>query len=130
MLRSPFQPMWDLQWYYLATLTIWLFSPTKIFVHVQADFMQWSLKEVPNQPLLNTAGWRFLVPQLYKKYPNADMSLNITLPSPPVIRISEHPIFATVNVDLIVDVVEAGELIPVACISLVSLLLQNWKTMI
>ncbi|XP_022986302.1 putative BPI/LBP family protein At1g04970 [Cucurbita maxima] len=87
-------------------------------LYYDADFMQWSLKEVPNQPLLNTAGWRFIVPQLYKKYPNADMSLNITLPSPPVIRISEHPIFATVDVDIIVDVVEAGELIPVACISL------------
>ncbi|CAK9315483.1 unnamed protein product [Citrullus colocynthis] len=89
-------------------------------LYYNADFMQWSLNEVSNQPLLNTAGWRFIVPQLYKKYPNADMSLNITLPSAPVIRISEHQIFATMNIDLIIDVVEGGELIPVACISLLA----------
>lgn len=89
-------------------------------LYYNADFMQWSLNEVSNQPLLNTAGWRFIVLQLYKKYPNADMSLNITLPSAPVIRISEHQIFATMNIDLIIDVVEGGELIPVACISLLA----------
>lgn len=82
--------------------------------------MQWSLNEVPDQPLLNTAGWRSIVPQLYKKFPDADMSLNISLPSLPVIRISEDQIFASMNIDLIIDVVESGELIPVACISLVS----------
>lgn len=87
--------------------------------------MQWSLNDVPNQPLLNTAGWRFIVPQLYKKYPNADMSLNIFLPSPPVVSISEHQILATTNIDLIIDVVEGGEKIPVACISLVSLSVHN-----
>lgn len=92
--------------------------------------MQWSLNEVPDQSLLNTAGWRFIVPQLYKKYPNADMSLNISLPSPPVIRISENQIFATMDIDLIINVVEAGELIPVACITMVSFLVQNWNIII
>lgn len=90
------------------------------FVCVQAKFMQWIVNEIPDQSLLNTAGWRFIVPQLYKKYPNDDMNLNISLSSPPVIRISSNDIDATVYADLIIDVLEAGDVIPVACISLVS----------
>lgn len=84
--------------------------------------MKWIVDTIPDQSLLNTAGWKFIVPQLYKKYPNDDMNLNISLSSPPVIRISEHhTIDVTVYADLVIDVLEAGESIPVACISLVSL---------
>lgn len=82
--------------------------------------MQWIVDKVPDQSLLNTAGWRFIVPQLYKKYPNDDMALNISLSSPPVIMIVENNIDATINVDLIIDVLEASEVTPVVCISLVS----------
>jgi lipopolysaccharide-binding protein len=81
--------------------------------------MQWIVDKIPDQSLLNTAGWRFIVPQLYKKYPNDDMALNISLSSPPVIMIAENNIDATINVDLIIDVLEASEAIPVVCISLV-----------
>ncbi|TYK02917.1 putative BPI/LBP family protein [Cucumis melo var. makuwa] len=87
-------------------------------LYYNENFMKWSMNKVPNQLLLNTAGWRFIVPQLYKKYPNADMTLNIFLPCPPVVSISEHQILATTNVDMIIDVVEGGDQIPVACISL------------
>lgn len=83
--------------------------------------MQWIVDKVPDQNLLNTAEYRFIIPQLYKKYPNHDMNLNISLPSPPVVRISEQNIDATVYADLITDVLEADQVIPVACISLVSL---------
>lgn len=83
--------------------------------------MQWNVDKIPDQSLLNTAGWRFVIPQLYRKYPNADMNLNISLSSAPVIVISEHKIGSTVYADLTIDVVQAGEIIPVACISLVSL---------
>lgn len=87
----------------------------------QAEFMRWIVDKIPDQSLLNTAGWRFIIPQLYKKYPNDDMNLNISLSSPPVIRISEHQsIDVSVYADLIIDVLEAGKSIPVACISLVS----------
>ncbi|XP_023874276.1 putative BPI/LBP family protein At1g04970 [Quercus suber] len=88
-------------------------------LYYNATFMQWIVDKVPDQSLLNTAGWRFVVPQLYKKYPNDDMTLNISLSSPPVVIISEKNIDATINVDLIIDVLEAGEVVPVACISLV-----------
>lgn len=87
----------------------------------QAEFMKWIVDTIPDQSLLNTAGWRFIVPQLYKKYPNDDMNLNISLSSPPVIRISEHhTIDVTVYANFVIDVLEAGKSIPVACISLVS----------
>lgn len=81
--------------------------------------MQWIVDKIPDQSLLNTAGWRFIVPQLYKKYPNDDMNMNLSLSSPPILRISEHNLDATVYADLIIDVLEADQVIPVACISLV-----------
>lgn len=84
--------------------------------------MQWVVDKIPDQYLLNTAGWRFIIPQLYKKYPNDDMNLNLSLSSPPVIKILENDIDATVYAELIIDVLEADQVIPVACISLVSLL--------
>lgn len=83
--------------------------------------MQWIVDKVPEQSLLNTARWRFIIPQLYKKYPNQDMNLNISLSSPPYVKISEQYVGANVNADLIIDVLEANQVIPVACISLVSL---------
>ncbi|MBA0715477.1 hypothetical protein Golax_014370 [Gossypium laxum] len=87
-------------------------------LYYDAEFMEWIVDKVPDQALLNTAGWRFIIPQLYKKYPNDDMNLNISLSSPPVIRISEHNIGATVYADVIIDVVEGSQVISVACISL------------
>ncbi|XWS47361.1 hypothetical protein CRYUN_Cryun14cG0146100 [Craigia yunnanensis] len=87
-------------------------------LYYDAEFMEWIVDKVPDQALLNTAGWRFIIPQLYKKYPNDDMNLNVSLSSPPVIRISEHNMDATIYADVIIDVVEAGQGIPVACISL------------
>lgn len=88
-------------------------------LYYDAEFMQWTVDKVPDQSLLNTAGWRFIIPQLYRKYPNDDMNLNISLSSPPVIRVAEDNIDATVHADLIIDVLELDEVIPVACISLV-----------
>lgn len=88
-------------------------------LYYDAEFMEWIVDKVPDQALLNTAGWRFIIPQLYKKYPNDDMNLNISLSSPPVIRISEHNIGASVYADVIIDVVEGSQVISVACISLV-----------
>ncbi|KAF2303819.1 hypothetical protein GH714_023603 [Hevea brasiliensis] len=73
----------------------------------------------PNQSLLNTATWRFVYPQLYKKYPNDDMNLNVSLTSPPVIRIAENNLDGTIYLDVIVNVLDADEVIPVACVSLV-----------
>ncbi|KAL6136989.1 hypothetical protein ACLB2K_062284 [Fragaria x ananassa] len=87
--------------------------------YFDAEFMQWIVDKIPDQSFLNTAGYRFIIPQLYKKYPNHDMNLNISLSSPPIIKISEHDIGAIIYADLIIDVLDEDGVIPVACISLV-----------
>ncbi|RYR79882.1 hypothetical protein Ahy_A01g004676 [Arachis hypogaea] len=87
------------------------------FFWFQEGSMQMIIDELPNQAILNTAEWRFIVPQLYKKYPNDDMQLNISASSAPVILVDYQDIRASVLVDITIDVLEAGEVIPVACIS-------------
>ncbi|MED6124550.1 hypothetical protein PIB30_059952 [Stylosanthes scabra] len=86
-------------------------------VYFNAGKMQMIIDELPNQAILNTAEWRFIVPQLYKQYPNDDMQLNISASSPPVILVDKQDVRASVLVDITIDVLEAGEVIPVACIS-------------
>lgn len=91
-----------------------------ILMNIQAGLMHLTVDNVPDQPLMNTAGWRFIIPKLYKKYPNDDMALNISLTSPPEIIITSEAIATTLYSDLTVDVLDSGVLIPVACISVVS----------
>lgn len=83
--------------------------------------MQWIVDELPDQALLNTAEWRFLIPQLYKKYPNDDMNLNISVSSPPDIQVTNKDVSVNIFIDITIDVLEDGEVIPVACISVVCL---------
>ncbi|KAL6010266.1 hypothetical protein ACLOJK_000697 [Asimina triloba] len=83
----------------------------------QAGIMRWIVDKVPDQSLLNTASWKFIVPQLYKKYPNDDMLLNISLSSSPAIWITQDHIDATVSADMVIEVIDGGRIIPVACIS-------------
>ncbi|CAO2812804.1 unnamed protein product [Amaranthus hypochondriacus] len=87
-------------------------------LYYEAGYLQWIVDQIPDQALLNTAGWRFIIPRLYKNYPNDDMNLNVSLASPPVIRISQKIIDVAANVDLIIDVLDGGQVIPVACIFL------------
>ncbi|XP_027342804.1 putative BPI/LBP family protein At1g04970 [Abrus precatorius] len=86
-------------------------------VYFNAGKMQLIVDELPDQAILNTAEWRFIVPQLYKRYPNDDMQLNISVSSPPVIQVTYQDIGATIFVDITIDVLEDGEVIPVVCIS-------------
>ncbi|KAJ1441313.1 Lipid-binding serum glycoprotein, C-terminal [Sesbania bispinosa] len=86
-------------------------------VYFNAGKMQLIIDELPNQAILNTAEWRFIVPQLYKQYPNDDMQLNISVSSPPLIQVTYQDIGATIFVDITIDVLEGGQVIPVACIS-------------
>lgn len=85
--------------------------------YFQAGSMHFLVDKVPEQSLLNTAKWRFIIPRLYKKYPNEDMELNFTLISPPAIRIDPQGIGATIIADMIVNVLDSGGSIPVACIT-------------
>ncbi|CAJ1964031.1 unnamed protein product [Sphenostylis stenocarpa] len=86
-------------------------------VYYNAGKMQLIVDKLPNQAILNTAEWRFIVPQLYKRYPNDDMQINISVSSPPVIQVTYQDIGATILVDITIDVLEDFEVIPVACIS-------------
>lgn len=87
-------------------------------VFFNANYMRWIINKIPDQSLLNTAGWRFIVPQLYKQYPNEDMDLNVTISSPPIIKVVNNGMDITVYSDVTIDVVDADEVIPVVCISM------------
>ncbi|KAK9056788.1 hypothetical protein SSX86_024151 [Deinandra increscens subsp. villosa] len=88
-------------------------------LYYNAMFMHWTVDKLPEQSLLNTAGWRFIVPELYRKYPNDNMNLNLSLSEPPAVQISLQKIDAVIYADLIINVLEADNTIPVVCISLV-----------
>lgn len=81
--------------------------------------MHWTVDRFPNQSLLNTTTWRYIYPQLYEVYPNDGMKLNISLTSPPVIKIVENDLDVTIYLDVTVNVLDADEVIPVASVSLV-----------
>lgn len=76
--------------------------------------------KISDQHLLNTSAWKWIIPRLYRQYPDDDIVLNISASSPPFLRLRDQDIAASLYVDMIIDVVDNGEVIPVACISLVS----------
>ncbi|KAK6132984.1 hypothetical protein DH2020_033275 [Rehmannia glutinosa] len=88
-------------------------------VYFEASKMHWMVDKVPDQSLLNTAWWRFIIPQLYKMYPNHDMNLNISVSSSPTIKVEKQQIKAKIPLDLVIDVLDVEEVIPVVCISTV-----------
>lgn len=87
-------------------------------VYYDANKMHWIVDKVPEQSLLNTAGWRFIIPQLYRQYPNDDMNLNVSIFSPPHPKIKEHQIDLTAHADVVINVLNSGEVTPVACFSM------------
>ena len=78
--------------------------------------------KIPDQSFLNTSGWKLIFPQLYRKYPDDNMNLNISITSPPIVKVEQENINVASYADVTIDVLDAGEVIPVACISLVRLL--------
>nr|GMC70073.1 putative BPI/LBP family protein At1g04970 [Ipomoea batatas] len=95
--------------------------PKEVPITSIAGKMHWIVDEVPDQFLLNTARWKFILPNLYKQYPNDNMTLNISISSVPNIEIKEQQIDATVTADVIINVLNDTEAVPVACISVVRL---------
>lgn len=83
--------------------------------------MNWIVEYASDRYLLNTSVWRFIVPQLYKLYPDDDIKLNISVSSLPTIKFGKQQIDATIPLDMVIDVSDAGEIIPVAGISMVRL---------
>ncbi|GJW02762.1 putative BPI/LBP family protein [Tanacetum coccineum] len=92
-----------------------IMSSTSLLIGKQ-NFLD--VDNLPVQKLLNTSGWRFIIPKLYKEFPNDGMSLNFTILSPPIIKVENEGIVATVKSDVFINVVDAGEVIPVAYITM------------
>ncbi|XP_022846038.1 putative BPI/LBP family protein At1g04970 isoform X2 [Olea europaea var. sylvestris] len=88
-------------------------------VYFKAKKMHWIVDNISDQSLLNTASWRFIIPQLYKMYPNDEINLNISVSSLPTIKIEKQQIDVTIPLDVVIDVLDAGEVIPVAGFSMV-----------
>ncbi|XP_074324055.1 putative BPI/LBP family protein At1g04970 [Apium graveolens] len=91
---------------------IWISLHEKVLdsavsVYFEAYMMQWVVDQLPGQFLLNTAGWKHVIPQLYKKFPNDDMKLNISISSPLTINIQRQNIDVTVDLDMTVYVVDS-----------------------
>ncbi|KAL4325157.1 hypothetical protein GQ457_11G012720 [Hibiscus cannabinus] len=87
-------------------------------VYFNGDYMHWTVDEIP-ESLMNTDGWRNVIPQLYEKYPDDDMNLHMTVTSPPIIQIADQDINTAIYADLIFEVLNSNEVVPVACVSLV-----------
>ncbi|XP_074320199.1 putative BPI/LBP family protein At1g04970 [Silene latifolia] len=87
-------------------------------VYFNAGLMKWRVDKIPDQSLLNTTKWIEVAPQLYKQYPNDKMVLDILSSSPPSVRVSDGKMEATVSGDVTINVLNDGEVIPVACVSL------------
>ncbi|GAV85862.1 LBP_BPI_CETP domain-containing protein/LBP_BPI_CETP_C domain-containing protein [Cephalotus follicularis] len=88
-------------------------------LYFKENYLHWIVDKIPDLSILNTAEWRDIVPQLYKLYPDDDMNLNISVISPPTIKVVTNDIEATIHTDVTINVLDAGEVISVACISLV-----------
>ncbi|KAL5658531.1 hypothetical protein ACJX0J_031694, partial [Zea mays] len=86
-------------------------------LYFKAGLLQRMVDKIPDQFFLNTASWRFLVPRLYREFPDDNMLLNISAVSPPSVRINVGRIDATVDLDITVNVLDFGEIVPVACLS-------------
>ncbi|KAJ4826017.1 hypothetical protein Tsubulata_023008 [Turnera subulata] len=87
-------------------------------VYFSTGHMLWTVDKFVDQSLLNTASWKFIYPQLYTQYPDDNMTLTITITSAPIVKIEDVGINVTIYVDVTVNVLDAGDVIPVACVSL------------
>ncbi|XP_024362697.1 putative BPI/LBP family protein At1g04970 [Physcomitrium patens] len=87
-------------------------------VYFEAGFLEWLVDELPQESWLNTHFWRWLIPQLYKKYPNMDMALDFACSTPPTVQLQRDGATANAMAELILLVKTDEKPLPVACISL------------
>uniref|UniRef100_A0A7I4EBQ8 Lipid-binding serum glycoprotein C-terminal domain-containing protein n=1 Tax=Physcomitrium patens TaxID=3218 RepID=A0A7I4EBQ8_PHYPA len=87
-------------------------------VYYEAGYLEWIVDELPQESWLNTHFWRWLIPQLYKKYPNTDMALGFASSAPPTVQLKTDGVTANAVADLTLSVKTEGKSLPVACISL------------
>lgn len=92
---------------------------------LQAGFLEWVGDEALKEAWLNTHFWRWIIPQLYKKYPNMDMALDFSCSAPPTVKLQSDGVTGNAAVELTLLVKTDEEPLPVVCISLVSSLLTS-----
>jgi hypothetical protein len=87
-------------------------------VYYEAGLLEWRIDEAPKEAWLNTHFWRFLIPHLYKKYPNMDMALDFGCSKAPSVQLQTDGVTTNAAAELTLLVKSDGEELPVACISL------------
>ncbi|KAJ7538614.1 hypothetical protein O6H91_11G056500 [Diphasiastrum complanatum] len=92
---------------YLEELDIDLHDGVSWLYKWFAGILQWLVDSLPKQTLLNTASWKYVIPQLYKKYPNMDMMLNFSVSTTPDISIARNGIHATAALTISMNAIAA-----------------------
>eukprot|EP00897_Mesotaenium_endlicherianum_P005268 jgi/Mesen1/476/ME000101S10704 len=91
-------------------------------VYYEAGTLEYEVDKLPETSIikLNTGSWRFLVPQLYRQYPNQPLALQFSAASVPVVQFTATGVVATVEGDMFITVVPASgeDTTRVACLSL------------
>jgi lipopolysaccharide-binding protein len=87
-------------------------------VYYEAGALDWFVDKLPQQSLLNTAFWKWVIPQLYKKYPNEDMALDFSVSGAPQVDFTEDGANALAAADLTILVKTDNGSVPVACLSM------------
>ncbi|CAM6099422.1 unnamed protein product [Calypogeia fissa] len=88
------------------------------YVYYDSGELTWDVDNIPGKKYLNTASWRYIIPKLYKKYPNEDMILSFAVSSAPTVNITIDGIRANAGADMTIEVKDGGDIVPVACINL------------
>jgi lipopolysaccharide-binding protein len=73
----------------------------------------------PNFPIrLNTSDWKYVIPGLYKSYPNLEMQIDLAVSQAPRVVISPAGIDLTVQGNMVLSVIRGSVLIPCVTIAL------------
>jgi lipopolysaccharide-binding protein len=88
--------------------------------------LDWLVDELPQESMLNTAFWKWLIPQLYRKYPNDDMALDFSVSSAPQVELSKDGAKAFAGADMTIIVKTNNGSVPVACLSMVGVCFIVW----
>ncbi|CAE5967939.1 unnamed protein product [Arabidopsis arenosa] len=86
-------------------------------VYFNAKVMRLVIGETKNGSILSTSDWKLILPELYKHYPDNKMVFNMSVTSPPAVKITENGIDATIQLEIAIDVQDSGEVLSVARIS-------------
>jgi hypothetical protein len=78
--------------------------------------------ELPQESILNTAFWKWIIPQLYEKYPNDDMVLHLSASAAPHAELMKDGAKVLAVADVTVLVKTGNGSVPVACLSMVGIL--------